>query len=384
MLRKILTILSSIILFFTLIPIQKTYAVENVTLFTPFTGTTAIPGETISYTVDVINSGSSIQSMSFSLENAPEGWDYKITADGRDIRELSVRGNSEQQIHLDITLPLDAGKGDYRFNLVASNDSGKSSLPLLVTVTEQGSSATELTSEQANLQGHADSDFNYTVTIRNRTANEQNYALTTQAGEGWGVTFKSGSDSISSIQVEPNASEDITVTVTPPENVEAGTYEIPIRAQSGNTAAELVLEAVITGSYDMQLSTKDGNLSTDVTAGGKRTVQLVVTNTGTAPLAGIEITDSTPPNWEVEYENNTIAQLEPGDSATVKATITAPDEAIAGDYVVTFKATAPEVSADATFRVSVETSTLWGIVAILIIALVVGGLYYIFKKYGRR
>jgi len=384
MIRKIGTIIAALVIVLTVLPMKNVYAVDNVTLFTPFTGTTAIPGETVSYTVDVINSGSSIQSMSFTLENVPEGWEYKITADGRDIRELSVRGDSEQKINLDITLPLDANKGDYRFQLVAANSSGKSILPLLVEVTEQGSAATELTSEQANLQGHADTDFNYTVTLRNRTANQQNYALTANVGEGWTVTFKSGSDSISSIQLDPNSSEDLTVTVTPPENVEAGTYEIPIKAQSGSTSAELTLEAVITGTYDMQLSTPDGNLSADIVAGGERTVQLVVTNTGTAPLAGIELTSSTPPNWEVEFDQKTVGPLEPGDKATVKATVKAPDEAIAGDYVINFKATAPEVSSEATFRISVKTSTLWGIVAILIIAGVVGGLYYIFKKYGRR
>ena len=105
------------------------------------------------------------------------------------------------------------------------------------------------------------------------------------------------------------------MTVTPPENVEAGTYEIPIKAQSGSTSAELTLEAVITGTYDMQLSTPDGNLSADIVAGGERTVQLVVTNTGTAPLAGIELTSSTPPNWEVEFDQKTVGPLEPGDKA---------------------------------------------------------------------
>ena len=81
---------------------------------------------------------------------------------------------------------------------------------------------------------------------------------------------------------------------------------------------------------------------------------------------------------------NTIAQLEPGKSETIKVTVTASDEAIAGDYVVTFSASSAETSSEATFRISVETSTLWGIVAVLIIALVVAGLYYIVRKYGRR
>lgn len=375
--------LLSVLLFPIFIP-KQVEAVEGVSLFTPYTGLTATPGETINYTVDVINSSATIKNMSFSIEGLPEGWDYKITAGGREIKELSVRGEDEESISLDIITPLQVKKADYRFSLVATDGRSQSRLPFLVTISEQGTLATELTSDKNNLQGHADSTFSYKVTIRNRTAENQNYALSSETGEGWGVTFKSGSDSITSIQVEPNETEDITVDVTPPENIEAGTYTIPIRADSGNTSAELELEAVISGSYDIELTTPTGNLSTDITAGKKRTIDLVINNTGTAPLTNIELSAETPPNWEVEFDQNTIAQIEPGESATVKATIQAADEAIAGDYVATFTASAPEKSAEATFRISVKTSTLWGIVGILIIIGVVSGLYYIVRKYGRR
>ena len=57
----------------------------------------------------------------------------------------------------------------------------------------------------------------------------------------------------------------------------------------------------------------------------------------------------TPPNWETEFDKNTIAQLEPGKSETIKVTVTASDEAIAGDYVVTFSASSAETSSEATF-----------------------------------
>ena len=235
-----------------------------------------------------------------------------------------------------------------------------SSLQFLVHITEEGTTVSDLSTEQANLQGHADSQFTYTATIRNRTASQKNYALSSQAGEGWGVVFKSGADSISSIAVEPNESKDITIEVTPPENIKEGTYEIPIRAQAGEITADLTLEAVITGSYAMELTTPDGNLSTDITAGKDKVIDLVVKNTGTASLVDINLSAQTPPNWETEFDKNTIAQLEPGKSETIKVTVTASDEAIAGDYVVTFSASSAETSSEATFRISVETSTLWG------------------------
>lgn len=382
--KNIIAFLICSFLMMTLIKPQGTLAVENVSLFTPYTGVSASPGDTIEYTVGVINNGSSIKNMSFSLEDLPEGWTYQLSADAREIQELSVRGDSEETINLVITVPGDVEQEDYRFNLVATDESGKSSLQFLVRITESGASVSDFTTEQANLQGHADSQFTYTATLRNRTASQKNYALSSKAGAGWGVVFKSGGDSVSSIALEPNESKDITIEVTPPENVEEGTFEIPIQAQAGDVTAELTLEAVITGSYGMELTTPNGNLSTDITAGDDKVIDLVVKNTGTAPLVDINLSAQTPPNWETEFDKSTIAQLEPGQSETVKVKVTASDEAIAGDYVATFSATSAETSANATFRISVETSTLWGIVAVLIILIVIAGLYYIVKKYGRR
>ncbi|WP_242634523.1 COG1470 family protein [Bacillus timonensis] len=377
-------IISIFVVTLSILSVEKVHAAENISLFTPFTGISATPGETISYSIDVINTGSTIQNMSFEFENMPEGWDYTIASGGRNIRELSVKGNSEETVNVDIIVPLDAKKADYRFSLVASDEGNKSRLPLLITLTEQGSFESELTSDQKNLQGHADSNFTYTVKLRNRTAEQQNYALNSTVEKGWGVRFKTGSDAISSITIEPNETKDVTVEVTPPEDVKAGTYKIPISASTSTTSADLLLEAVITGSYGIEISTPTGNLSTDITAGNDRVIDLVITNTGTAPLVDVNITSNTPPNWETEFDSSSIAELKPGDSKTIKATIIAPDEAIAGDYVTEFTASAAETSSKATFRVSVETSTLWGVVAILIIIGVLGGLYYIFRKYGRR
>ena len=55
-----------------------------------------------------------------------------------------------------------------------------------------------------------------------------------------------------------------------------------------------------------------------------------------------------------------------------------------GDYVATMEARTPEVNATAQFRIAVKTPMLWGWVGILVIVVAVGGVYYLFRKYGRR
>ena len=360
-------------------------ASAQVSLYTPYSGLAVTPGETIDYSIDIINNQSTIQHVTFDMQGLPEGWEYKITSGGKAIEQLSVRENNEANLSLEVTVPLEVEEKDYSFDFVAIDQNGTSStLPLLVTLTEEGTFATELNVDQANLQGQTDSSFSYAATIRNRTAEEQNYALTANAPEGWSVVFKSGSDNVTSVAVEPNSESDITIDVTPPENASADTYEIDVTASGSGTKAETTLEAVITGSYDMILTTTNENLRTDINAGGDRGLDVVIENTGTAPLTNVELSASAPTDWETEFDKSTIPEIKPGESATVKATIKASDEAIAGDYVTTFTATASETSADADIRVSVETSTLWGIVSLIIIAAVVIGIYYLMKKYGRR
>ncbi|MBO0991969.1 COG1470 family protein [Bacillus sp. SD088] len=374
----------AIIVVGSLFQMDRAFAMDNISLFSAYTGVTASPGEKMNYDVDVINNGSSIQTMSFSMEGLPKGWDYSISSNGTNIQELSVKADSETPITVEISVPLDADKGDHEFQLVATDENSKSSVPLSISVKEQGSLKTELTTDQANMEGHADSTFSYTVSLNNKTTETQNYALSSTADDSWQVRFVSDSNSVTSISLEPNTSADITVEATPPQNVEAGTYDIPITATTNDSTSELKLEAVVTGSYDIEISTKSEVLSDTINAGSDKTVELVVKNTGTSPLTDIELTAETPSNWETNFEESTIAELEPGKSKTIKVKVSAPKDAIAGDYVTTFTATTDQASADATFRMSVETSTLWGIVAILIIAAVIGGLYLIIRKYGRR
>jgi uncharacterized membrane protein len=356
-------------------------AAGALSLYTPYPAITVTPGESIQYNVDLINNGSAIESAELEVEHLPAKWESEITADGWSVQTIAVKPKDSRSVTLQVDVPLDVNKGTYRFELSAK---GKAVLPLTVTVSQQGSFKTELTSEQPNMEGPADSQFQYSATLRNRTAQKQLYSLTAQAPEGWDVQFKADGKAVTSVQVDANGSKDIDVEIRPPKKVKSGSYKIPVKAATSSTSAQLELEAVITGTYGLEVSTPTGVLSTDVTAGGTRTLQLKVTNTGTADLRNVELSASTPVNWEVTFEPKRIDKLAAGQKADVTATIKADSKAIAGDYVVNVSATAPEASADAEFRVAVETSVLWGWLGVLVILAVAGGVTYLFRTYGRR
>jgi len=379
---KKLWMMTGLLLVSALLPAGSAGAAGELTVYAaqPFIAVT--PGESVTHSVELINETDAVQTATLSVSGLPNGWTYELTSGGKNAREIAVKPDASATATLDIDVPLQVERGVYRFTLSAGNGN---TLPLAIEVTEQGIYETELTTEQPNIEGHADASFTYSASLRNRTAENQMYALRAETpGAGWEVSFTVSGERVSSVDVEAGATETISVKVSPPEQVEAGTYTIPIVAETSSTSATLELQTAIIGSYDMELTTPSGLLSTDVTAGGDKKLELLVKNTGTVELTDVNLSSSTPIDWTVEFEPATIDAIPPGESRTVVATMSASDAALAGDYALSVTASAPEASSEAQFRVSVKTSVVWGWFGILIILAVLGGLGYLFRTYGRR
>src|SRR5699024_3116069 len=119
--------------------IQPVYAQGSLTLFTPYTGLSVTPGESLSYTVDVINDGNDIQNVTFNVDGLPKDWVDSISAGGQNIDQLSIRNGDEQELTLDVEVPLKVDMVEYTFDLVANSHDGTSTtLPFLVNVTKEG------------------------------------------------------------------------------------------------------------------------------------------------------------------------------------------------------------------------------------------------------
>jgi uncharacterized membrane protein len=367
---------------------------DGIILYTPYTSQSITPGETLNYSIEIINQSDGIENLSLSVQGIPGSWEPSITSGNSTIQQIAVKpaafeSENSRTVGLGFTIPLEIDQGTYRFEFRAQTDTGRQyTLPLQVRVTEQGVFETEMEVTQANMEGYADSEFNYTTTLTNRTAATQNYALAADPPPGWNVRFRVRGNYATSVTLDSNESETINVTVRSPSRAEADTYHIGIRAVSGNTYDEATLETVIQGQHDLELTTPTGRLSESVTAGRETTIPLLVRNTGTVPLRNITLGASPPSEWSVEFDidesENEIFELQPGESRTIDATIRASSRAIAGDYRLGMNASTSEASSNAAFRVTVNRSIAGGTVGMLFILLVVGGISFMIKKYGRR
>lgn len=358
-----------------------TKAANGISLYTPYTKISVPPGESVDYSIEVKNSGSDMKKVDLSLSGLTSDWTHTLKAGGYSISQISVLPGESKTISLKIEVPRRVRKGNHSFKVVARNFN---ELPLVINVSEQGTFKTEFTSDQINMQGHAESNFNFSTKLKNATGEDQVYSLQANPPKGWTVIFKPNNRQATAVEIKANSTTSIYIDVKPPYNIEAGSYKIPVGASNRNTSASLELEVVITGSYNMELTTPTGLLSTKITSGKEKRIELMLKNTGSSELSDVVFRSSKPKDWDVVFEPDTIPLLAAGASVPVFATLKSADKAIPGDYVAKFTAQTTETNSTATFRVSVKTPLLWGWLGILIVLATLGVIYYLFRKYGRR
>lgn len=240
------------------------------------------------------------------------------------------------------------------------------------------------TARLMNLENAANTTFTYNAQLRNAAPVPRIFELSGTVPEGWNLSFKVEGMQVTSINIDSGRTQSIQVEITPAQETKPGKYKVPVVAVTGMDSSKLNLEAVVKGTYGVQLTTPTGRLSDDVTEGSHKEIHLVAKNTGTIALDNLSLSAQTPNGWEATFTPATITQLAPGKEVDVTANLHVPDKTIAGDYVTNFTVRNTNANATAAFRMTVKTSALAGWIGILVILLALGAVYYLIRKYGRR
>ncbi len=373
-------LLSSSLIWMITITCLHASEVKNFELYTTNTKISIPPGESINYTIDVKNLSNETRSCNLSVTGIPTEWTSSLKSDSYSIKQITLHPGTVKKISLRIKVPLKVNKGNYKLTVHAED----ALLPLIINISKQGTYKSEFTTSQANMEGHAKSKFTFQTNLKNETDETQLYSLKSKSPKGWQVNFKPNRKQATSVEIDPNDDANITVEITPPQNALEGTYKIPIKAINKQSSSDLELEVVITGTYELDLTSPGGLVSTKITAGGERKLELIVKNTGSVNLNNIKMKASKPIGWQTTFSPSTIESLEPGQKTMISVTLNADKKAIAGDYVTHFSAYVPETTSQIDFRVLVKTPALWGWIGILIILTALGVIIFLFRKYGRR
>ena len=358
-----------------------------VELSTPYPAMTVNAGDGMTLDLAIDNYSGQSQDFALSILEMPEGWEGDFSAGGQRVSVVHARdGEVNEDVSLEVTVPLEAEAGDYAIVLEAAGEGYSDELTIDFTVSaeELGNSSFEV--EYPEQEGDAQTDFTFSATLINNTLSAQSYSLAASAPMGWTVSFTPSGEStrVAALELEARTTQGVSINVAPPQNVAAGTYEIPCTATTVSERLSFTLSVTINGTYDLMLSTPSGLLSFDAYSNKESAVQLTLTNFGNTDLTNVNLTSSAPTGWTVRFANETIDVIEAGATVETTAYITPGENAMSGDYLTAITAADSNTTDSAEFRVTVKTETTWGIVGVAAIVVLAIVIIAVMRKFGRR
>ena len=356
----------------------------NLSISTTYPSQVVQLGESVSISLN-IKAVNVAQTVEMSMGQMPDGWTATFRGGSRIVQSVYVNADAPGTVDLHLDPPKNAKSGTYTFTVIAQSAEGKAELPLSLTVQEKVPASLSFTTDLPTIKGSPTTTFRYNTTLKNEGDQDLTVNLTADIPSSFLAKFMLSGQEVNSFPVNANQTKSISVELTPLSDIAAGDYPFTVYADAGDLQANLDLDAQVTGEYTLGVSGPDGRLSGNANAGKATTFQVVVSNTGSAPAQGVEMSGTAPSGWTVSFDPKVIDEIPAGNQIQVTANLTPADKAVAGDYIVTVHAKPVDgTTKSADFRITVSTSTLWGIVGIALIAVAVGVVAMAVTRFGRR
>ena len=360
--------------------------IKGLYLLTDYPALTVQPGTTSTVNLKLRNYALAPERLSLSVSDVPQGWTATLLGGGQPVAAAMPATDDSVSLDLRLEVPKDAQIGTHTLTVNADGATSHASLPVAVSLAKDLPAKLTLQSQLPELRGSSRSGFEYTLTIKNDSGKKLLASLAAEAPPNFDTSFTEayGTQQLTAIPVDAGKTKDVKLKVTPPDTVDAGHYTVTARVAAEDARAETQVTLDISGQPKLTLAGRDGLLSARATAGTEASIPVVVTNTGTAPAENIQLSGSAPNGWKVSFEPKTIDRIAPNEHKEVQALLSPPSKAIAGDYVTSLTATSHGEIGHADFRVTVTTSTLWGVAGIGIIGAALLIMVGAVARFGRR
>lgn len=361
-------------------------AYTGISLSTPYPAQAVHKSDETVLPLSVHNHNLGPQLVELSVASKPEGWKVDFIGGGQPVEMVYVGPDEARSLSLRIVPADGSDEGPHRILLRAKSREASFELPLSLRLSAEKAKSLELEVNLPTLKGSPKTDFNYDLTVDNRSERDVVVNLMAEAPEGFTTSFtpQFSSQEVTSLPVKAGESRDFSLSVTPPRDVQAGDYDVEVRVSAGGDSVSQHLTMTITGTPELALSTPSGRLSGNAYAGQETPIKLLIRNDGSAAAEDIKLSAFEPQNWDVTFEPERIERLEPDASAEVTARVKPADKSLAGDFMVTFRAEAPQARDSMEYRVTVMTSTLWGVVGIAVVAIALSLVAFAVFRFGRR
>jgi len=345
------------------------------------------PGTTTTVTVKLQNIGLAPERYQLSVSGVPQGWTATLLGGGQPVAAAMPATDASVSFDLRLDVPANASAdATQTLTVEAKGTSNNVSLPVAVSLAKELPAKLKVDTALPALRGTSKSSFEYQLTIKNDAGRNLLVSLAAAAPKNFETSFTEayGSQELSSVSIEAGKSKDVKLKVRPPSNVDAGSFPVAATVSAEGASAKTNVSLDIVGQPRLSLSGRDGLVSARAEAGKQASVPILITNTGSAPADEVELSSNAPSGWKIEFEPKTVAKIEPNKDFEVTALITPTEKSLAGDYMSTLRASSRGETASTQFRVTVTTSTLWGIAGAGIIGVALLLMVGAVARFGRR
>jgi uncharacterized membrane protein len=360
--------------------------VKGLYLMSDYPAVTLRPGETSTVSLKLHNYDLAPERLSLAVAGVPSGWTATLMGGGQPVAAAMPGTNTSVSLELRLDVPKSAAVGTQTLTVTASGGATKAELPIEVTLAKDLPAKLTLTPQLPELRGTSKSSFEYQLGIKNDSGKKLTVSLSAQAPQNFDATFTEnyGSQELNAVPIDAGQTKDVKLKVRPPNTAAAGNYKVVARVAAEDASATADLQLDISGQPKLDISGREGLVSTHASAGKETSLPVVIANNGTAPADDVELSGSAPSGWKVTFDPKSVERIAPSETKEVQALITPTEKAIAGDYVTTIRASARGESASTTFRVTVTTSTMWGIAGVGIIGVALLVMVGAVARFGRR
>jgi uncharacterized membrane protein len=360
--------------------------VKGLFLTSDYPAVTVRPGETSSISLKLQNYNLPPERLALSVSGVPAGWTATLMGGGQPVAAAMPATNASVPLELRLDVPKNAAVGTETLTVTATGGSNTVPLPIAITLAKDLPAKLTLTPQLPELRGTSKSPFEFQLAIKNDSGKKLTVSLSAQTPQNFDASFSEqyGSQELNAVPIEAGQTKSVKLKVTPPNTAPAGSYKVVARVGAEDAVVTTDLTMDITGQPKLDITGRDGLLSTSATAGKEKSIPIIIANTGTAPADQIELSGSAPSGWKITFEPKTIDRIAPSANKEVQALITPTEKAIAGDYVTSVRASTRGESASASFRVSVATSAMWGFAGVGIIAAALLVMVGAIARFGRR
>ncbi|WP_298254596.1 NEW3 domain-containing protein [Bradyrhizobium sp.] len=360
--------------------------IKGLYLMTDYPAVTIRPGTTSNIPLRLQDYGLAPERYELSVSGVPGGWTATILGGGQPVAAAMPAPDKDVSLQLRLDVPASSKLDQQTLTVEAKGEGNQTSLPIQVALAKELPAKLTVKAQLPSLRGSPKSNFEYTLTIKNDSGRNLNVSFGAQAPQNFETSFTEayGSQELSSIPIDAGQSKDIKLHVRPPSTVDAGHFPVTATVKAGDASATADLALDVVGQPRLQVAGRDGLLSARAVAAKQSSIPIVVTNTGSAPAENVKLSASAPSGWKVAFDPATVDRLVPGKDAEVQALVTPSDKSLAGDYMVSVNANSRGENASSQFRITVNTSTVWGMVGAGVIGIALLLMLTAVARFGRR